>query len=112
MASVHDRIKERRAEIGMTLLQLAEQVGVKEATAQRWESGAIKNIPYDRVVDIANALKCTPQHLMGWGIEEQPVPSKEDGLDSELIKRLTQLTPEEVAKVDAFVQGILAARGE
>ena len=49
---------------------------------------------------------------MGWDIEEQPVPSEEDGLDSELIRRLAQLTPDEVAKVDAFVQGILAMRGE
>ncbi|MBO6269410.1 MAG: helix-turn-helix domain-containing protein [Clostridium sp.] len=112
MASVHDRIKERRSEIGMTLLQLADQVGVKEATAQRWESGAIKNIPYNRIVEIANVLRCTPQYLMGWDIEEQPVPSEEDGLDSELIRRLAQLTPDEVAKVDAFVQGILAMRGE
>lgn len=61
MASVHDRIKERRSEIGMTLLQLADQVGVKEATAQRWESGAIKNIPYNRIVEIANVRPSWPR---------------------------------------------------
>ena len=110
MASIHEKIKERRAEIGLTLLQLANKVGVKEATAQRWESGAIKNIPYERIVDIANALKCTPQYLMGWDVEEKPASKEEDGLDAELIKKLTQLTPEEIAKVDAFVQGILAMR--
>lgn len=34
----------------------------------------------------------------------------EDTLDKELISRLRQLTRDELAKVDAFVQGILAAR--
>lgn len=36
--------------------------------------------------------------------------SAEAALDEELIRRLALLTPEEAAKVDAFVQGILAAR--
>ena len=109
MATIHDRIKQRRTEIGMTLLQLAEATGVKEATAQRWESGAIKDISYSRVIQISEALNCTPQFLMGWE-EEKPAANDGNGLDDELVMRLTSLTPEELAKVDAFVQGLLASR--
>lgn len=109
MATIHDRIKQRRLQLGMTLLQLAEATGVKEATAQRWESGAIKDISYARVLQIAEALNCTPQFLMGWE-EEKPTTEKGDGLDNELVKRLMSLTPEELMKVDAFVQGLLASR--
>ncbi len=36
--------------------------------------------------------------------------SDEQLLDSELIMRLCKLTPEELQQVDAFVQGLLAAR--
>ena len=46
------------------------------------------------------------------GIKNSPSTdhSAEAALDEELIRRLLLLTPEEAEKVDAFVQGILAAR--
>lgn len=39
-----------------------------------------------------------------------PTSISEELLDNELINRLCQLTPDEMEKVDAFVQGLLAAR--
>ena len=118
MIKLPERIKERRKAIGMTLLQLAEATGVKEATVQRWESGNIKQIKYETVEQIAAALTCSPVWLMGWSedlhgpIEEKPIPKDKDGLNVELLKSLSALTPEEQTKVDGFVQGLLAARGE
>ena len=38
MAEINDRIKERRLAAGKTLLEVAEYLGVKEATAQRYEA--------------------------------------------------------------------------
>lgn len=118
MIKLPERIKERRKAIGMTLAQLADAVGVKEATAQRWESGNIKTVKYETVEQIATALGCSPVWLMGWTEdvhgpeEEKPIPKDEDGLNAELVKRLAGLSPEEQMKVDGFVQGLLAARGE
>lgn len=66
MAILNERIKEMRAKRNMTLLQLADMLGVKEATVQRYESGVIKNIKYDTVVEIAKILNCSPIYLMGW----------------------------------------------
>ena len=66
MATIHERIKERRTALGMTLARLAELTGVKEATAQRWESGVIKTIRYDTIELLSEVLHCTPQYLMGW----------------------------------------------
>jgi len=117
MIKLPERIKERRKAIGMTLAQLADAVGVQEATAQRWESGNIKQVKHETVEQIAVALNCSPVWLMGWSedvnapIDDKPIPKAEDGLDAELIKRLCDLTPEELVRVDAFVQGILAGRG-
>ena len=66
MAILQERIKSRRLELGFTLLEMADLLGVKEATMQRYESGEIKNIKHDTIVAIAEILKCTPQYLMGW----------------------------------------------
>lgn len=66
MALINERIKEMRSKRGLTLLQLGNAIGVKEATAQRYESGEIKNIKHETIVAIANALNCSPSYLMGW----------------------------------------------
>ena len=60
------RIKELRIKNNKTLLQLAEAIGVSEGTVQRYESGNIRNLKYDTIVALADALHTTPAHLMGW----------------------------------------------
>lgn len=66
MSVLNDRIKQRRIALGYTLLYVAEQLGVKEATVQRYESGDIKNIKHDTIAHLAEILKCSPSYLMGW----------------------------------------------
>ena len=39
--SVKDLIKEKRILLGMTMKEVADKVGVSEATISRWESGEI-----------------------------------------------------------------------
>lgn len=66
MTKLQERMKERRTTLNMTLLEVADKVGVKEATVQRYESGEIKNIKHETIVQLANLFKCSPQYLMGW----------------------------------------------
>lgn len=42
--------------------------------------------------------------------KNSPVLSSEGALDEEIIKKLIQLSPEEIARVNDFVQGLIAAR--
>lgn len=58
---------------------------------------------------LASYLGVTTSELLGEE-KEPPTVTDEEHLDQELIERLCQLTPEDVAKVDAFVQGLLASR--
>lgn len=44
------------------------------------------------------------------GAKKALTKTGERELDMSLIKRLVQLTPDEMEKVDAFVQGLLASR--
>lgn len=66
MSILNDRIKQRRLTLNLTLLQVAEQLGVKEATVQRYESGDIKNIKHETISQLAEILRCSPAYLMGW----------------------------------------------
>lgn len=66
MTKLPERIKERRIALNLTLLDIANLIGVKEATAQRYESGEIKNIKHETIIELAKIFKCSPQYLMGW----------------------------------------------
>lgn len=78
MGILNDRIKHRRQQLGYTLLYVAEQLGVKEATAQRYESGEIKNIKHETVSTLSEILHCDPAYLMGW----QDTPTSISSLSS------------------------------
>lgn len=69
---LYERIKERRLAMGMTLLDVANALGVKEATVQRYESGEIKNPKHSTVLELAKIFHCSPSYLMGW--DEDPLP--------------------------------------
>ena len=61
-----DTIQARRKELGLTLEEFGQIVGVSKTTIQRWESGEIKNQRRDKIVKLAQALQTTPAQLMGW----------------------------------------------
>lgn len=64
--SLHDDIKQRRIELGLTMADVAQSVGVSEATISRWESGDIANMKCDKIVSLAKALHVSPSFIMGW----------------------------------------------
>ena len=61
-----DVIKKKRKELGLTLLEIAKYVGVSEATVQRWESGNIKNVRFEKIALLSELLKVSPAEIMGW----------------------------------------------
>lgn len=60
------RIRSERKNQSMTLIELADKVGLSEGTVQRYEIGSIGNISIAMIEKFANALKTTPSFLMGW----------------------------------------------
>lgn len=60
------RLKELRLKNDLTLLDIANLLGVKEATVQRYESGEIKNVKHEFVTILANLFNVSPAYLMGW----------------------------------------------
>ncbi len=89
MGIINDRIRERRIALGLTLLEIADFLGVKEATAQRYESGAIKSIGHETIARLSEILKCSPSYLMGW--ENVPVLTYKESFQlSDLEKDIIQ----------------------
>lgn len=53
-------LKERRKELGLTMLEVAKMVGVSEATISRYESGNIQNMRQNKIKLYAAALNVPP----------------------------------------------------
>lgn len=107
--SIGDRIKNIRMQKGLGQTDVAIKAGITKQSLYKYENGIIENIPSDKIEAIAKALFVSPAELMGWETDKPPV-NDEELLDEELIQRLCSLSPDEMQKVDAFVQGLIANR--
>ena len=95
-SSMSQRIKALRQDRGLTLEQVANEVGVGKSTVRKWETGMIANMRRDKIASLAKALKTTPEYLMGWETSADPVTTKKDSPDK------PQLTEGEEMLLDLF----------
>jgi len=63
--TVGERIRKRRTELGMKADALADKLGVSRATVYRYEGGGVDNLPAEFIIPLAEALRTTPQQLLG-----------------------------------------------
>lgn len=104
------KLKQRRKELNLTMLDVAKKTGVSEATVSRWESGDIANMRRDRIVLLANALQVPPSFIMGddEAIAEAPI-AQDDRLN--ILYELTkELNDNELLALKSFVAGLKANR--
>lgn len=64
--SIHERIKARRKECGLSADEVAAELGVSRATVYRYESAEIANMGIDKLEPLAKILQTTPEYLMEW----------------------------------------------
>lgn len=69
------RLRRRRLELGLTLEQVADAVGVSKSTVQKWESGVIEDMRLNKAAALAKILKVSPLWIMGIS-ESMTGPSK------------------------------------
>lgn len=106
-----NNLKAARKAVGMTQTEVAALVGISQNGYSYWETGKAKIDP-EALAKLATIFGVSTDYLLGL-TEQKTSPltdTDEEALDSELIDRLLRLTPAELDKVDAFVQGLLAAR--
>jgi transcriptional regulator with XRE-family HTH domain len=94
----------RRKELGLTLEDVANRVGVSRTTVQRWEKGVLQNPGRDKIATLAAALQVSPEYLLGW--------TDDPGLkmEQDLAAAAAGLTPEETASVLNYIAFLKAQR--
>ncbi|WP_293729517.1 helix-turn-helix transcriptional regulator [uncultured Phascolarctobacterium sp.] len=87
---VKDIIKQKRLERGYTMKELADIVGVSEATVSRWEAGILPTLKSTKINALSCALGIAPMSLISSlanSIHTYTLSAKEE----ELIKKYRQL---------------------
>lgn len=97
MQSIMNRIKTRREELGMTYQVLSEKTGISKSSLQRYETGAIKNMPLDKIEVISKALETTPDYLMGWNKKESSNNYQLNNKDIKEIDRYMEKVAEDLS---------------
>ncbi len=117
--NVKDIIREKRLALGMTMKEVADKVGVSEATISRWESGEIANMRRGAIFSLAKALNISPNEIMGWETSDTSPQSNTLSdpasilLDDEEIRSLARnglenLPPEQQEKKKAQFKKIMS----
>ena len=59
------RLKNRREALGMKREFVASKMDVSTSIVTKWETGE-RNVPMNRLVELCNILKTSPNELLGW----------------------------------------------
>lgn len=99
-------IKNRRLELNLTLKEVANALGTAESTVSRYESNSIQHIRVDKIISLAQVLKCSPAYLLGYADT-----SDEYNHDPIFKEFYTEgYTKEELEKIREYAQFIKAGR--
>ena len=102
MNTIHDRIKAMRLKNQMTLLEVAEALNVKEATAQRYESGKIRDIKYETIIKLSEIFHCSPCDLLGF--KDSNCSHSASQVEHPLLKVYDSMNHEEQEQFMGFLQ--------
>lgn len=69
-----DRIRLKRNELGLSVDDIAKQLGISRATVYRYESSFIENMGVDKLAPLAEILKTTPFYLLGLDYNDSAMP--------------------------------------
>lgn len=94
---IKDKIKRLREELGLTLEEVGNIVGVGKSTVRKWETGDIANMRRDKIAKLAVALHTTPAYLLGYEEVEKTADPKVDGIspkENELLALYRGVNPD------------------
>jgi len=106
---LNENIKRLRTECGLTQEEVGKQISVSKQTVQRYESGEIPNVPYDKIEMLAKIFGCSRAYLMGWEDEKKRNPSdnSQGTQEAKIIKMYSQLTFGHKKAVQSLMESLL-----
>lgn len=105
----YDKFKELCEKKGVSCNKAAIEIGLSNATPTTWKKRGLTP-KSDTLAKISDYFGVTTDYLLGTEQKEKPTGDA-DELDEKLINKLVDLTPEELIKVTAFIDGLKAGRG-
>lgn len=104
------KLKELRLNGGMTQKQIADLLGVSQTVYNRYEKEA-REPSKEMLIALANIYGITVDELIG---HVEPDTKKEPAvsgrLDDQFSSRIALLSPENKARMEAYLDGLLAAQ--
>ena len=73
MLEIYKRIRARREELGISQEELAKRLGYKSRSSINKIEKGENDIPQSKIVAFAEALRTTPERLMGWEQSLSPI---------------------------------------
>ena len=101
-------IKSRRLELGLTLEQVGQKVGVRKSTVRKWETGDIENMKRDKISKLADALKVSPSYIMGFDNQAPKTHTKE--FEKIIAHIKSDVTKEEMEEIINFIDYVNSKR--
>lgn len=68
--TIGEKISSRRKELGLTLEDIGNFVGVGKSTVKKWESGYIANMRRDKIAALSKILQMNPAEFINANTEE------------------------------------------
>lgn len=102
--NISEKIKTRRHELGLTLRQVAEAVGVNQSTVKRWEDGDIQSLKMTKIPALSRVLLVDMSYLLG--VTDNPAKIDRDSL----LADCADLTETEIAQVREYITFIKSRR--
>lgn len=111
---VGNNIKKYRKEKDMTIKDVAERVGITEATMQKYEAGNIKKIDIEMLKKIADALSVLPENLTEWDKDEYRKYREEHqgAKNAHLLRKYSQLSEGHKKAVLSLIDSLLKCQEE
>ena len=98
MLEIYKRIRARREELGLSQEELAKRMGYNSRSSIKKIEKGENDIPQSKIVAFAQALRTTPEALMGW--ETSPNTADDQTEDpsppSILLRAEKELPPEDL----------------
>ena len=80
---VAERIKQLRKEANLTQEELADMLGLKKVSIQKYENGGVTNIKSETLEKLGKIFNVSPSYIMGW--------DRFDNIDTSSIKEDVQI---------------------
>jgi transcriptional regulator with XRE-family HTH domain len=119
MCDIGKKMYQRRKELGLTLEEVGEAVGVGKSTVSRWENGMIKNMGRDKIAALARILQMSPvdfvpgddpQDVIGYEDQQRLEALHQDPRLRLLFDRARKISHEDVEFMIQYTDRILKER--